>query len=104
MSEANQDHEMKIAILALASRVMDAIEERKQAEADLVSRYHDVLRKSADIVDVGGESLTIERDVMTLDDRVETAGKFLRMVQRTDGDYEATITQALARFADLMER
>ena len=37
-------------------------------------------------------------------DRVETAGKFLRMVQRSDGDYEATITQALSSFADLMER
>ena len=95
---------MKLAILALASRVMDAIAERKQAEADLVTRYHDVLRKDADTVQVGGESLAIERDAATLDARVETASKFLRMVQRTDGDYEATIALALARFASLMER
>ena len=41
---------------------------------------------------------------MAMDERVEIAGKFLRMVQRTDTDYEATITEALARFAELMER
>jgi hypothetical protein len=55
-------------------------------------------------VDVGGESLPIERETVEIDERVETAGKFLRMVQRSDGDYEATISQALASFADLMER
>ena len=99
-----QDHEMKIAILALATRVMDAIEERSQAEANLVDRYHEVVRKTADTVEVGGESLSIERDAVSIDERVEIAGKFLRMVQRTDTDYETTITEALARFADLMER
>ena len=52
-----QEHEMKIAILTLATRVMDAIEERAQAEADLVARYHHVVRKTADTVEVGGESL-----------------------------------------------
>ena len=46
----------------------------------------------------------IERDAVAIDARVETASKFLRMVQRTDGDYEATIALALARFASLMER
>ena len=104
MNKVTQDHEMKIAILELATRVMDAISERSQAEADLVARYHDVVSKTADTVEVGGESLTIERDAVAMDERVEVAGKFLRMVQRTDGDYEATITDALARFADLMER
>jgi len=104
VSQVTQDHEMKIAILALATQVMDAIEERSKAEADLVSRYHDVVRKTADTVQVGGESLSIERDAVAIDERVEIAGKFLRMVQRTDTDYEATISDALARFADLMER
>ena len=95
---------MKLAILALAHRVMDAIDERRQAEADLVGRYTDVISTTADTVEVGGESLEIERDALGLDDRVETASKFLRMVQRSDSDYETTITDALARFADLMER
>jgi hypothetical protein len=99
-----QDNEMKVAILALAVQVMDAIAERQQAEADLISRYQDVVRKDAYSVDVGGESLPIERAAVEVDDRVETAGKFLRMVRRSDGDYEATITQALSSFADLMER
>lgn len=99
-----QDHEMKIAILELASRVMEAIEERGQAEADLVARYHDILRKTADTVEVGGEAVSIERDAVAIDERVEIAGKFLRMVQRNDTDYEATISDALARFAELMER
>ena len=83
---------------------MDAIAERQQAEADLIGRYQDVVRKDAYTVDVGGESLPIEREAVEIDERVETAGKFLRMVQRSDGDYDATITQALASFADLMER
>jgi hypothetical protein len=99
-----QDNEMKVAILALAVQVMDAIAERHQAEADLIGRYQDVVRKDAYSVDVGGESLPIERAAVEVDDRVETAGKFLRMVRRSDGDYEATITQALSSFADLMER
>jgi hypothetical protein len=103
VTQMTQDHEMKIAILALATRVMDAIEERSQAEADLVTRYHDVVRKTTDTVEVGGESLSIERDAVAMDERVEIAGKFLRMVQRTDTDYEATISDALARFAELME-
>ncbi len=103
VTQMTQDHEMKIAILTLATQVMDAIEERSKAEADLVARYHDVVRKTADTVDVGGESLAIERDAVAIDERVEIAGKFLRMVQRTDTDYEATITDALARFAELME-
>jgi ABC-type nitrate/sulfonate/bicarbonate transport system substrate-binding protein len=97
------DHEMKLAILALASRVMDAIAERQQAEADLVGRYQDVVSTTTDTVKVGGESLAIERDAVALDERVETAAKFLRMVERSDGDYETTVTDALARFADLME-
>ena len=100
----SQDLEMKIAILTLASRVMDAIAERQQGEADLIARYHDVIRKTADTVDVGGESVAIERDAVALDERVEMASRFLRMVQRSDVDYETTITQALARFASLMER
>ena len=104
MNETVQEHEMKLAILALAQRVMDAIAERQQAEADLIARYQHIVRKTADTVKVGGESLPIERDAVGLDERVETAGKFLRMVQRSDGDYEATVTHALARFADLMER
>jgi hypothetical protein len=104
VNQVTQSHEMKIAILALATRVMDAIEERSKAEAALVAPYHEVVRKTADTVQVGGESLSIERDSVSIDERVEIAGKFLRMVQRTDGDYEATITEALARFADLMER
>jgi hypothetical protein len=95
---------MKLAILALARRVMDAIAERQQAEADIIGRYQDVVRKDAHTVEVGGESLPIERETVEIDERVETAGKFLRMVQRSDGDYEATITQALASFAELMER
>ncbi len=99
-----QDLEMKIAILTLAGRVMDAIAERQQAEGDLIDRYRDVIRKTSDTVDVGGESLDIQRDAVALDERVELAGKFLRTVQRSDGDYEATITQALGRFANLMER
>jgi hypothetical protein len=99
-----QDNEMKLAILGLARRVMDAIAERQQAEADLIGRYQDVVRKDAYTVEVGGESLPIERDAVEIDERVEIAGKFLRMVQRSDGDYEAAITQSLARFADLMER
>lgn len=99
-----QDNEMKLAILSLARQVMDAIEERQQAEADLIGRYQDVVRKDAYTVEVGGESLPIEREAVEIDQRVETAGKFLRMVQRSDGDYEATITQALSSFADLMER
>jgi hypothetical protein len=99
-----QDNEMKLALLALARQVMDAIAERQQAEADLVGRYQDVVRKDAYTVDVGGESLPIERAAVEVDDRVETAGKFLRMVQRSDGDYDSTITQALSSFADLMER
>jgi hypothetical protein len=99
-----QDNEMKLALLALARQVMDAIAERQQAEADLVGRYQDVVRKDAYTVDVGGESLPIERAAVEVDERVETAGKFLRMVRRSDGDYEATITQALSSFADLMER
>jgi hypothetical protein len=98
-----QDNEMKLAILALAHQVMDAIEERRKAEADLIGRYQDVVRKDAYTVEVAGESLPIEREASGLDERVETAGKFLRMVQRSDGDYESTITQALASFADLME-
>jgi hypothetical protein len=104
MEMVAQDNEMKLAILALARHVMDAIGERQQAEADLVGRYQDVVRKDAYSVEVGGESLPIEREPVALDERVETAGKFLRMVQRNDGDYEATITQALASYADLMER
>jgi hypothetical protein len=104
MEMVAQDNEMKLAILSLARRVMDAIAERQQAEADLIGRYQDVVRKDAYTVEVGGESLPIERDAVEIDERVETAGKFLRMVQRSDGDYEATITQALASFADLMER
>ena len=104
VSEVSQDLEMKIAILALASRVMDAIAERNQAEADLIIRYRDVVRKNADTVQVGGEAVEIERDAEAIDDRVALAGKFLRMVQRNDSDYEVTITQALARFASLMER
>ena len=99
-----QDLEMKIAILSLASQVMDAIAERQRTEADLISRYHDAVRKDADTVDVGGEKVAIERDAVAIDDRVELAGKFLRMVQRTDVDYETTIAHALARFASLMER
>jgi hypothetical protein len=99
-----QDNEMKLALLALARQVMDAIAERQRAEADLISRYQDVVHKDAYTVEVGGESLPIEREAVEIDDRVETAGKFLRMVQRSDGDYDATITQALASFADLMER
>jgi dihydropteroate synthase len=95
---------MKLAILALAVKVMDAIAERRQAEADLIARYQDVVRKTADTVEVGGESLLIERDAVTLEERIETAAKFLRMVQRSDTDYEATVTDALGRFADLMER
>jgi hypothetical protein len=95
---------MKLAILALARQVMDAISERQQAEADLIGRYQDVVRKDAFTVEVGGEALPIEREAVEIDERVETAGKFLRMVQRSDGDYEATITHALASFADVMER
>jgi len=98
------DREMKLAILELARRVMAAIGERQQAEADLVARYKDVVHTTADTVKVGGESVAIERDTVGLDERVETASKFLRMVERSDGDYEMTITDALARFADLMER
>jgi hypothetical protein len=97
------DHEMKLAILALAARVMDAIAERRQAEADLIGRYQDVVSTTHDTVRVGGESLAIDRDAVGLDERVETASKFLRMVERSDGDYETTVTDALARFADLME-
>ena len=104
MSDVSQDLEMKIAILTLASRVMDAIADRNQAEADLIIRYQDVVRKTADTVEVGGESLAINRDAVAIDERVALAGKFLRMVQRNDSDYEVTITQALARFASLMER
>ena len=104
MRKVAQDNEMKLAILALARQVMDAISERQQAEADLIGRYQDVVRKDAYTVEVGGESLPIEREAVEIDERVETAGKFLRMVQRSDGDYEATITQALASFADVMER
>jgi hypothetical protein len=55
-------------------------------------------------VDVGGESLAIERDAVALDERVEIAGKFLRTVQHRDADYDATISDALSRFADLIER
>ena len=99
-----QENEMKHAILALARQVMDAIAERQQAEADLISRYQDAVRKDAYTVEVGGESLPIERESVEIDERVETAGKFLRMVQRSDGDYDAIITQSLASFADLMER
>ena len=99
-----QDNEMKLAILALAQRVMDAIAERQRDESDLIGRYQDAVHKTAETVDVGGEALPIERDALGLDERVETAGKFLRMVQRRDSDYEATITDALSRFADLMER
>jgi hypothetical protein len=95
---------MKIAILTLASQVMDAIAERNQAESDLIVRYQDVVRKTADTVEVGGESLAIKRDAVAIAERVELAGKFLRMVQRNDRDYETTISQALARFANLMER
>ena len=98
------DNETKLAILVLASRVMDAIAERQHAEADLIGRYQDVVHKDAYTVEVGGESLPIEREAVSLDDRVETAGKFLRMVQRSDSDYEATVAQALASFAELMER
>ena len=104
MNETVQEHEMKLAILALAQRVMDAIAERQQAEADLIARYQHIVRKTPDTVKVGGESLPIERDSVGLEERVEIAGKFLRMVQRSDGDYEATVTDALARFAELMER
>jgi hypothetical protein len=104
MNEVALDHEMKLAILELARRVMAAIGERQQAEADLVARYQDVVHTTADTVEVGGESVAIERDAVGLDERVETASKFLRMVERSDGDYETTITDALARFADLMER
>jgi hypothetical protein len=99
-----EDLEMKIAILTLASRVMDGIAERQRGEADLIARYRDVIRKNADTVDVGGESVAIERDAVALDERVEMASRFLRMVQRSDVDYETTITRALARFASLMER
>lgn len=95
---------MKLAILAVAVQVMDAITERQKAEADLVARYQDVVGKTAEMVEVGGESLLIERDAVGLEERIETAGKFLRMVQRSDTDYEATVTAALARFAELMER
>jgi hypothetical protein len=104
VGETVQDHEMKLAILELAERAMAAIVERKQAEADLVALYQNSIRKTAETVEVGGEPLPIERDAVAFDERVETAGKFLRMVQRSDGDYEATLTAALARFADLMER
>src|SRR2546423_8058692 len=99
-----EDHEMRLAILVLARRVMDAIVERQQAEADLIGRYRDAVHKTAETVEVGGERLPIERDAVALDQRDETAGEFLRMVQRRDSDYEATITEALSRFADLIER
>jgi hypothetical protein len=99
-----EDHEMKLAILALAQRVMGAIVERQQAEADIVACYRDAVHKTAETVEVGGESLPIERDAVALEQRVATAGEFLRMVQRRDYDYDATITDALSRFADLIER
>jgi len=104
VNETVQEHEVKLAIRALAQRVMDAIAERQQAEAALIVRYQHIVRKTADTVKVAGESLPSERDAVGRDERIETAGKFLRMVQRSDGDYEATVTHALARFADLMER
>src|SRR5439155_12322049 len=95
VSKTVQDNELKLAILALGQRVMDAIAERQRDEADLIGRYRDAVRKITETVEVGGEALPIERDVVGLDERVEIAGKFLRMVQRRDSDYEATITGAL---------
>ena len=104
MSVTTQDHEMKLAILVLAHRVMDAIVERKAAEAEIIARYRDSVLKTAETVEVGGEQLPIERDAVALDQRVEVAGEFLRMVKRRDYEYEETITDALSRFADLLER
>jgi hypothetical protein len=95
---------MKLAILALARRVMDAIVERQQAEADIIARYRDAVHRTAETVEVGGERLPIERDAVALDERVEMAGKFLRTIQHRDSDYDTTITGALSRFADLIER
>jgi hypothetical protein len=99
-----EDREIRIAILMLARQVMNAIVERQQAEADLIGRYRDAVHTTAETVEVGGESLAIERDSVALAQRVETAGEFLRVVQRRDDDYEATITKALSRFADVIER
>src|SRR5439155_1205414 len=54
VSKTVQDNELKLAILALGQRVMDAIAERQRDEADLIGRYRDAVRKITETVEEVG--------------------------------------------------